>query len=72
MEVERLLAVADYGEDFEPTDPSHHVKSSVIIKAEFDDKIKVQSVIILYDIIFLLSILMDLLFWLGGSFSQLM
>ncbi|XP_050710884.1 uncharacterized protein LOC126995412 isoform X2 [Eriocheir sinensis] len=30
QEVERLLALADYGDDFEPTDPSHHLRASVI------------------------------------------
>lgn len=30
LEVERLLATAEYGDDFEPTDPSHHLRASVI------------------------------------------
>ncbi|KAG0722935.1 putative ribosome-binding factor A, mitochondrial [Chionoecetes opilio] len=29
MEVERLLTIADYGEDFEPTDPAHRLKASL-------------------------------------------
>lgn len=40
MEVEKRLGVADFGEDFEPTDPSHHVKSSIVMRTEFDDGIK--------------------------------
>ncbi|XP_068208869.1 uncharacterized protein [Palaemon carinicauda] len=40
MEVERCLAIADFGEDFVPSDPTHHMKTNLVLKEEFDDKIK--------------------------------
>lgn len=40
MEVERCLALADFGEDFVPSDPTHHVKTNLVLREELDDEIK--------------------------------
>ncbi|XP_045128533.1 putative ribosome-binding factor A, mitochondrial isoform X2 [Portunus trituberculatus] len=45
QEVERLLAIADFGEDFEPTNPAHHLKADVptlpvLLDTELKDAIK--------------------------------
>ncbi|XP_064104645.1 uncharacterized protein LOC135214354 [Macrobrachium nipponense] len=39
MEVERCLALADFGEDFVPSDPTHHVKTNLVLREELGDEI---------------------------------
>ncbi|KAK8748528.1 hypothetical protein OTU49_015836 [Cherax quadricarinatus] len=40
QEVERRLAVADFGDGFIPSDPVHHLKSSLVLNTKLNDNLK--------------------------------
>lgn len=40
QELEKMLSVADFGEDFVPTDPTHHLKSTLVLKTNLDSSLK--------------------------------